>query len=752
MTEARIGGLDPARYARDAAAVTDRPVMPSRRPKGLSWRRAAAVESGAALDGAVRTEAAEVLDAYDGAVAALRGAMPRLAALRRPRLLGKVEEEQARVERAATLLAEARLALAGGDVGACGRGVRDAHRELTTMGGPLTVALGQELDQAAFPRQMREGLEANTGRRRAAQEAVEQARQSSERSGLLAATQQLRLMAEWLVLSADILSRQAPAPQRVVRPRAWDDGIRVIAPQELETFADVGGLDAAKAQLRRTIGMALERADETGRASVVHNGILFHGPPGTGKTLLARALAGEYGLRFVRFSPALIASSYQHEPAKKLRHVFALAAESAPCLLFLDEVDAIGGRREGGSADQRELVTQLLNSLEEYRGVPGLVIAAATNTVDHLDPALREGRFDSRIAMPLPDVEARGEILSVQLGRFGERVAWDRLHLDELARQTAGRSGAWLAALVAGAAERAVAAGGPLTEAELRAEIEGRSGQDRAQTVEDRVGWDDIVLPEAARRRVREILLVFEQPELGRSLGVEAPAGILLYGPPGTGKTTLAKALASEVKASFYEQSGADLLSKWVGESEQRVAQLFTRARANRPSIIFIDEIDSLLKRRSAESSSPWEERVVSQFLSELDGLRGGHGVLLVGATNRLDIIDEAVRERRLVPIEVPLPTLEGRRLLLEVLWRGVRRADDVDLGEIARQTAGMSGADLKALRNAAGMRALTRAATGSDPATAAVYRDDVEAVLADRAAIGDAAADSSTRSRGADR
>ena len=247
-----------------------------------------------------------------------------------------------------------------------------------------------------------------------------------------------------------------------------------------------------------------------------------------------------------------------------------------------------------------------------------------------------------------------------------------------------------------------------------------------------------MVLPEAARKRLAEILLVFTRPELGRSVGVRAPAGILLHGPPGTGKTTVARALAGHVRSSFYEVSAAEVLSKWAGESEQKVAQLFTRARANRPSIIFIDEIDALLRRRSADSAAPWEERIVSQFLRELDGLVGSEGVLLVGSTNRPDIIDEAVRERRLVPIEVPLPDETARRALLDGLFRGVRQEQDVDLDAVAAATAGMSGADLKAVRDAAGMKALSRltAAGGERGDEPAVSATDVSQALGERGVI----------------
>ena len=723
-------------HRRQVALVTERevPVPRAGRRGGARRRRPTGGDAGA--PGAARADAEVVLAALGEALGALRPALASLAALRRPRLLGKVEEEQARVERATLKVGDAGQALAEGDVAGCGKAVGEAQRELSALGGTLSVALTQELAQAAISRLRRAAMTENVEHLNQANADVAAARGAGPRAALLAELAVYHALAEGWALAAEVLGAQA-APAGTTRRRAGaeaDARAAVVGPGELETFAEVGGLDEVKAHLRRTVGVVLERGADDG-AGVVHNGILLYGPPGTGKTLLARATAGEYGLRFLRFSPALIASAFQHEPAKKLRQVFAQAAESAPCLLFLDEVDAIGARRDGMvSPDQRELATQLLNSLEEYREVPGLVIMAATNAYDHLDPALREGRFDSRVAVPLPDMDARRDVLRVRLERLGDTVDWDDVDLDEIARKTAGRSGAALAGIVGGAAERALAAGGGLGQAELVAEVEARSGTDRPETLQDQIGWDDVVLPEAARRRLTEILLVFQQPDLGRSLGVAAPAGVLLHGPPGTGKTTVARALASQVKASFYECSAADLLSKWVGESEQKVAQLFTRARANRPAIIFVDEVDALLKRRSADSSAPWEERVVSQFLRELDGLNGAEGVLLVGATNRLDIIDDAVRERRLVPIEVPLPDEAGRLALLEGLFATVRLGPDVDLASLAAATAAMSGADLKAVRDAAGMRALTRAAEGgAGPGGVAVTAPDLAAALADR-------------------
>ena len=721
-------------YLRNVAVVTDVPVsLPADEPARRFRRgKKRGPDAPSELDLRAHAEAKEVVAALAGCAEALQASIGALSALKRPKLLGKVEDDQAQAKKAAAWLNEARDAIMSGDLGGCGGLVKEANQALSSIGGMLTLALNQELAQAAVPRAAKAAVIANVEARQQAKQVVAAAKLQSPRAAVLATVPLLYLLAEGLKLAAQVLELQpAAAP---TRPQSATSGaeVRVVSPDELETFDDVGGLEEAKQHLRRTVGLMLERSGEAARSGMLHNGVLLHGPPGTGKTLLGRATAGEYGLRFIRFSPSMIASAYQHQPAKMLQQVFATAAEAAPCLLFLDEVDTLGARREGGSADQRELATQLFVSLEEYRGVPGLVIMAATNALDQLDPALREGRFDSRIAIPLPDAEARQEILEVQLRSRDLAVAWETLDMAELAQLTSGRSGAALASIVTGASGRALARDGAVTQADLVAEIAGRSGQDRAQVVEEQVLWEDVVLPEATRQRISEVLLVFQRPELGRSLGVRPPAGILLHGPPGTGKTTIAKALASEVKASFYNHSAADLLGKFLGESEQNVAQLFARARANRPSIIFIDEIDTVLKRRTGNTDAPWEDRMVSQFLAELDGLSSGEGVLLVGSTNRLDIIDDAVRQRRLMPVEVPLPDAAGRRKLLEVLCRNVRVSPDVDLQRIAAATPGMSGSDLKELRNSAGMKALTRAVSQGQT-EAAVGIEDFKAALAER-------------------
>jgi transitional endoplasmic reticulum ATPase len=731
-----------AQYHRQAAVVTALAVAhPAERQAEVDavprLRRKKAREAmeaeWARHDREVAADAARNVAALRESVGELGAVLDELAVVGRPELLGKVQAEQTRVRRALTHLDLARESLDGYDFGAAGAAVETALREVAAFGGPLVVTVNELLSQAAVSREMRTALEDNLRDRRAAKLALEGRRKSGADESVAATAEVHRLEAESIRLAAGILGAQASPATRGARQGKERDGkgLRVVPPNELETFADVGGLDEVKDLLRATVGAILERPDRAAKYRVVHNGILFHGPPGTGKTLLSRALAGEYGLRYIRFSPASIASSYIHEAAANLQRLFETARKNTPCVLFLDEVDTIASDRgDQPSADHREVVTQLMSSLEEYRTVPGLVIVAATNDIDRLDPGLREGRFDSKVLVPLPDVDARRDIARVLLERRDDAVDWDDVDVDEVAAKTSGRNAAAIEGFVSAAAQLALAQDRLITQADLLAALRAREGGDRTR-LDERLGWDDVVLGEDVREQLDELMTVFAQPDLAKRLGVTAPAGILLHGPPGTGKTTIAKVMASQVEASFYEMSAADVLSKWAGESEQRVAKLFAKARTNRPSVIFIDEIEGLLRRRTGDSSAPWEQRVVGQFLRELDGLKGGEGVLLVGATNRIDIIDDAIVGRRLTPVEIGLPDLDSRTRLMELLCRDVALAKDVDLRQVAAATDGMSGADLKRVRDVAGMKALARNARSRAKGAASVKMADFDAALA---------------------
>jgi transitional endoplasmic reticulum ATPase len=727
-----------AAYHRFAAVLLDGPVTHATEREAqvaavpvLKRRkeRVRLAEAWAAEDARAAAAARVPLDRLSAAADDLRAALADLGAVDRPELLGKVEAEALRLDRAKGHVSEARDALAAFDFGAAGAAAETAMRELASFGGPLVVAVNQLLARAAVGRAQRAELEANDAARRAAPLTGDTASAKVDAAVIGAA-----LTAESLRIAARILLAQVTAA-KPSRRSGGKTALVVQQPQELETFAEVGGLEDVKERLRAGIGAILERPDAAARYGIEHNGILFHGPPGTGKTLLSRAIAGEYGMRYIRFSPATIASSYVHEAAANVRRMFETAANNVPCVLFLDEIDTIASDRgDQPSADHREVVTQLMNSLEEFRRVPGLVIAAATNDADRLDPGLREGRFDLKILVGLPDPAAREDIARVLLERRGDAVDWDSVDAADVAKRTHGRNAAMIETVVSSAAQRALAEERLITHDDLLAALKDREAVDRV-CLDEPLSWDDVVLAPEVREQLDELLTVFTEPELARRLGVTAPAGMILHGPPGTGKTTVAKVIASEVAASFYEASAADLLSKWVGESEQKVAKLFAKARANRPSVVFVDEIDGLLRRRTSDSSSPWEQRVVGQFLRELDGLRGGEGVLLVGATNRIDIVDEAVVGRRLTPIEVGLPGLDARERLLRLLCRDVALAADVDVRRVAAATDGMSGADLKRLRDTAGRKALTRAARSRKGAAAEVTMADFNAALGGDAA-----------------
>ena len=684
---------------------------------------------------AAQADAQRVLVAIEDSAADLERGLGALVGAKVPELLGEAENEHLHVVAALEHIRAAVRALEDFDFGAAGAAAEAAERELTVTGRGFVVALNRALATSAIGKEAKARLEENLAERRQAKIRLDHVKATTKSPADIAeaAAALRREQALGYTLAAEVLGGQVRAPRGNAGETAGigSNQVRVVPPSACETFADIGGLEGVKRQLRETVGAILERPDEAARYGVVHNGILFYGPPGTGKNLMSRALAGEYGMRYLRFSPAAIASAYLHEAATNLRQMFDLAAASAPCVLYLDEIDTIASDRgDQPSADHREVVTQLMICLEEYRTIPGLVICAGTNDLDRLDPALREGRFDTKVHLPLPDAEDRAQVIDVHLHRRHEAVDRAGLDLDALARLTHGYNAAALETVVTLAAQAALRSGTPITHELLASTIAERGGQHRI-TIEERITWDDVVLDSDTRDKIHEVVTVFAQPELARSLGVAAPLGVLLFGPPGTGKTTIAKAMASQIAASFYELSAADLLSKWAGESEQRVAKLFTKARANRPSIVFIDEIDALLRRRTSDSDNKWEERVLSQFLRELDGLHGDAGVLLVGATNRIDTIDEAIVGRRLEPIEVGLPDALGRHKLLQLLCRDVRLAKTVNLRTLTQSTEGMSGADLKRLRDTAGRKALARATkSGKSPETAAVTMADFTAAL----------------------
>jgi transitional endoplasmic reticulum ATPase len=489
-----------------------------------------------------------------------------------------------------------------------------------------------------------------------------------------------------------------------------------------------------KDEVRDTVGLVLQHPDDAARYGIEWNGILLHGPPGVGKTFVARAIAGQYKMNLIHVSTGDLVSSLQGGSAQNIQKAFETAVQHLPCLLFFDEFDSVAQRR-GETPDQesRRTVNQLLTSLEAYRDERRLLVMAATNSIDHLDPAvIRPGRFDRHIRIDLPDAEARRAIFQAELE---DRPAAKDVDLEELVRKTEGMTPAAITKIVDTAAlevfREAAETGKQLevdTEHLLRA-VERYGGQDRP-TVEHWT-WDSLVLPDEIKSQLQQLQAVIEDPESALRFGVDPPTGLLLAGPPGTGKTTVAKILAAQARCSFYPISGADVMSKWVGESERNIRQLFERARENRPSIVFIDEIDALAGRRGEVAV---HDTQVNQLLAEIDGISGQRGVFVIGATNRPDQIDPALlRGGRLSrTIVLGLPDEEGRLAMLRLhSARMPTRA--VDLKDVARKTEEFSPADLKALCQEAALAALARTGgdgKGSSDAAAAVTQEDFDEAL----------------------
>jgi transitional endoplasmic reticulum ATPase len=499
------------------------------------------------------------------------------------------------------------------------------------------------------------------------------------------------------------------------------------------TYDDLGGMRDTIDALREMVELPLRHPELFQRLGVdPPKGVLLHGPPGTGKTLLARAVANESAAKFFHIAGPEIMGSAYGESERRLREIFEQAAQSAPSIIFIDEIDSIAPKRGqvSGEAEKR-LVAQLLTLLDGMEPRQNTVVIAATNRPEAIDEALRRpGRFDREIVVGVPDQPGRREILGIHTR--GMPLAND-VNLDDLARRTYGFVGADIAALAREAALEAVRRIMPklnLSEETIPTEIldaltvelkDFENALKRVQPSAMRevmveaptIRWDDVGGLDEARDRLQEgVELPLKHPEAFRRLGIRPAKGFLLYGPPGTGKTLLAKAAARESEANFIATKSSDLLSKWYGESEQQIARLFNRARQVAPTIIFIDELDSLVPARGGGLGEPQvTERVVNTILSEMDGLEELQNVVVIGATNRPTLIDPALlRPGRFDElIYVGTPDTAGRRRILAIHTRNMPLADDVDLEKVAQRTDHFTGADLEDLVRRAGLTALRR-------------------------------------------
>ena len=506
------------------------------------------------------------------------------------------------------------------------------------------------------------------------------------------------------------------------------------------TYEDIGGLKEEIKKIREMVELPLRHPELFERLGIEPpKGVLLYGPPGTGKTLLAKAVANEAYAHFISLSGPEIMSKYYGQSEENLREIFKEAEENAPSIIFIDEIDSIAPKRDEVTGEvERRVVAQLLALMDGLESRGKVVVIGATNRPNSLDPALRRpGRFDREIEIGIPDRKARKEILEIHTR--GVPLA-ENVTLAELADMTHGYVGADLAALVKEAAMRALRRIMPEIDIEvekipqevlkkivvtwedfMNAYREMQPSTMREVLIEKpNVHWDDIGGLEGVKQELREVVeWPMKYRKLFTHMNVKLPKGILLYGHPGTGKTLLAKAVATESEANFISVKGPEFLSKWVGESEKAVREVFRKARQAAPCIIFIDEIDSIAPQRGRDITTNVTERVVSQLLTEIDGLEELHNVTVIAATNRPDIIDSALlrpgRFDRL--LYVPMPDKDARREIFKIHLRGRPLAKNVDIDRLADMTDGYTGADIEAVCNQATMIAVREyIEQGNDP------------------------------------
>jgi transitional endoplasmic reticulum ATPase len=507
------------------------------------------------------------------------------------------------------------------------------------------------------------------------------------------------------------------------------------------TYEDIGGLHEEIQRVREMVELPLRHPELFQRLGIEPpKGVLLHGPPGCGKTLLARAVANESEANFYSINGPEIMSKFYGESEARLREIFQQAQQNAPSIIFVDELDAIAPKREEVTGEvERRVVAQLLALMDGLSGRGNVIVIGATNRPGALDPALRRpGRFDREIEIGVPDRKGRYEVLQIHtrgmpLVPYKEGEKGEGVNLDRLAEMTHGYTGADLSALGRETAMKALRRYLPqinLEEERIppavleKMEVQMSDFENAYKEITPTamrevyievptVHWDDVGgLENVKQHLIEAVEWPLKSPEIFTKLGIRPPKGILLYGPPGCGKTLLARAVATESEANFISIKGPEVFSKWVGESEKAIREIFRKARMAAPSVVFLDEIDSITPRRGmGMSDSGVSERVISQLLTEMDGLVSLQDIVIIAATNRPDMVDSAVlrpgRFDRL--IYVPEPDEKSRLQIFKIYTKGMPISKDVDLNQLTIMTKYYGGADIESLCREAAMHALRR-------------------------------------------
>jgi len=497
------------------------------------------------------------------------------------------------------------------------------------------------------------------------------------------------------------------------------------------TYEDIGGLGEEVKKIREMVELPLKHPEIFARLGVEPpKGVLLYGPPGTGKTLLAKAVATESEAHFILLNGPEIMSKFYGESEKRIRDLFDQAEKNAPSIIFIDEIDAIAPKREESFGEvERRVVSQLLTCMDGLKSRGRVVVIGATNMPNSIDPALRRpGRFDREVSINVPNKKGRLEILKIHTRNM---PLTKDVELEELATITHGFVGADLAALCKEAAMNVLRKLLPklkLKEDEAisselldKLKITAKDFREALKFVQPsamrevlvespNVKWSEVGGLENVKQELKEAVeWPLQYPDSFKRIGIEPPKGILLYGPPGTGKTLLAKAVATESEANFIQVKGASLLSMWVGESEKGIRKVFERAKQVAPCIIFFDELDAIASRRGMDAGNKVTERVLNQLLAEMDGVEELHDIVVIGATNRPDMLDSALlrpgRFDRLILINPP--TKIEREAIFKVHTKKMPVAKDVDIELLAEKTEGYAGADIFAICKEAGMLAL---------------------------------------------